>query len=81
MRKRTFTEIEGGNLQGDLGVSRATFQRHQQALREQLRAVADARGWRVLPVTGLSREQVCARVVEELTEWKRRRSDSLQPSL
>jgi thymidylate kinase len=79
-RKRTFTEIEGGNLQGNLEVSRQTFQYHQRALRAKLLEMADLRGWHVLPATGQSGEQVCAQVLEVLAKWKRGRSGLLQPS-
>jgi thymidylate kinase len=80
-RKRTFTEIEGGNLQGDMKASRQTFQQHQRALREKLLEMADLRGWHVLPVAEQTREQVCTQVLEVLAEWKRGRSGTLQPSL
>jgi thymidylate kinase len=80
-RKNTFTEIEGGNLQGNMKVSRQTFLDHQRALRKNLLEMAGLRGWYVLPVAEQSREQVCAQVLEVLAEWKRGRSETLQPPL
>ncbi|MZD56784.1 hypothetical protein [Streptomyces sp. SID5606] len=79
-RKRTFTEIEGGNLQGNMEVSRQTFQHHQRELRANLLEMADLRGWHVLPVAEQTREQVCAQVLDVLAEWKRGRNLTLQPS-
>jgi dTMP kinase len=79
-RKETFSQIEGGNLQGTLRASRQSFQHHQRALREELLSMADQRGWHVLPVTGQSRDQVCAHVLDALADWKRGRSALLQPT-
>jgi dTMP kinase len=79
-RRRTFTRVEGGNVHRDMEVSRQTFQHHQRALRAKLLEVADVRGWHVLPVAEQPREQVCAQVLEVLSERERGLSSTLRPA-
>lgn len=70
-RKPSFTEIEGGNFQGDEKATRRTFQRHQSALRAKFLEEAALLGWPVLPVAGKSKDDICAEVLDVLSELKR----------
>lgn len=69
-RKRSFTEIEGGNFRGDSKATQQTFQSHQGALRQKLLEAAARQGWSVLPVAEKSKEDVYAEVLAILAEWK-----------
>ena len=76
-RKRTFTEIEGGNFTGDLKVSQQTFYRHQHALRDKLLEMAQVKGWHVLPITDQTKEDVRVQVLAAIAEWKQQRPAAL----
>jgi len=78
-RKSTFTEIEGGNFQGEQRATRQTFQHHQSALREKLLETAATRGWTEISVAHKSKEDVCAEVLNALADWKSRSGSALQP--
>ena len=70
-RKRSFTEVEGGNFRGESRATWESFVDHQGALREKLRQMASLRNWPVVSVAHKSKEQVCSEVLDAIAKWER----------